>query len=116
MNKSVDFSNVSFSSSIIFLGVCSKKGHYNLVDKNTGVVREGDYDNVYINVACPYEINSSFQFNLGFDVHTFKIPTVAAAHCFGVETFNPSDFADWLFKPVNLTFDRHGNVSSIKLL
>ncbi len=115
MDKTINTEGYNPRRTFIFLGFCGKAGHYSLKDRNTGEIREGDYDNLEIKMAVPFEIKDNFTCSLGWDVFTFKIKKSNAASVFDVEEFEPLDYGDWLLHPVNVAFNRNGDLISVSL-
>lgn len=100
----------------IFLGICGKKGHYRMIDKTTGEIeREGDYDNIYIQVAMPFVPQECHTFMNGFCAGEIKCTRESAPYVFNTDKFNVDDYRDWMFKKLDVQFNRKGTLVSVSL-
>ena len=95
-----------------FLGLQEKKGSF--TDDNGKLV---NYHNMEVSVA-DIPITSSNTVNVyGLEAVVLKVKADNAAAVFGFNDwysgFNP---AQWINKPIDIRFDRKGNLSSIRLV
>lgn len=99
-----------------FIGFVEKEGDYEITDEKTGKVNKGHYHNVIISTVEPYATVDKNRIGyFGSECNSYKMKYDDFIYVVGCtpETFDPTIFAGWFMKPINILFDKKGNIKSL---
>ena len=100
-----------------FLGFKEKEDDYEITDDKTGKVNKGHYHNFIFSLCDMYDPNEKARIGfVGGECNIFKVKAENVPYIFGErpDTFNPSDYTDWFLQPVEVLFDKRGNLKSLR--
>lgn len=104
-------------SQMYFLGFKEKEDDYEIADEKTGKINKGHYHNFVVSLSEPYQPNEKSRIGfMGQEANLYKIKAENISSVFGVQQgeFNPAAYADWFLQPVEVLYDKRGNIKSIK--
>ena len=90
---------------------------YEIADEKTGKVNKGHYHNFVVSLSEPYAQTEKARIGfMGQEANIYKVKAENIASVFGVQQgeFNPTAYADWFLQPVEVLYDKRGNLKSIK--
>lgn len=102
---------------MFFLGFKEKEDDYEIADEKTGKVNKGHYHNFVVSLSEPYAQTEKARIGfMGQEANIYKVKAENIASVFGVQQgeFNPTAYADWFLQPVEVLYDKRGNLKSIK--
>ena len=102
----------------IFVGLKQKAGPYKIENEKTGVVeREGEYHNFYLHYIDEAETGSeNVVDSTKYETFIAKIKADDVNAAFGCTVNDSHQFDDWFLKPVEIFFNRKGNVTLVRLI
>lgn len=101
----------------IFIGIKRKAGDYAIEDEKTKVVKTGLYDNFYLHYIDESEISGeNLQDCSLYESFISKIKVSEASGVFGFDLKDCKELDSWYLKPIEIFFNRKGNVTSVKLI
>lgn len=105
------------STQMFFLGFKEKEDDYEIADEKTGKINKGHYHNFVISLSEPYATSEKSRIGfMGQEANIYKVKAENIASVFGVQNgdFNPMAYSDWFLQPVEVLYDKRGNLKSIK--
>ena len=101
-----------FEGKTIFLGMHEKAGDFKN-DKGEQIT----FHNFYISVSSETDANSATVTNYGTEASILKVKADDICGVFGVrDLYAEFNAENWLYKPVDVRYDKKGNVKSIRLV
>lgn len=101
----------------LFIGLKQKAGDYEIEDEKTKKVKTGDYHNFYMHYVDEAETSGANLVDTGkYETFIAKIKAddISGVFCFDVQESAQLD--DWYLKPIDVLFNRKGNIVSVRLL
>lgn len=102
----------------IFVGLKQTAGHYQIKDEKTGAIeREGDYHNFMLHYIDDAETSAENLLDCtNYETFTAKIKADDVNGVFGCTVNDSFQFSDWYMKPIEIFFNRKGNVTLVRLI
>lgn len=101
----------------IFIGIKRKAGDYEFEDEKTKKIKTGLYDNFYLHYIDEAELSGeNLQDCSAYESFISKIKVSEASGVFGFDVKDCKQFDDWFLKPIDIFFNRKGNVTSVRLI
>lgn len=102
----------------IFVGLKQTAGPYKIINEKTGEVeREGDYHNFMLHYIDEAETGAENLLDCTpYETFVAKIKANEVNKVFGCTVNDSLQFSDWYMKPIEIFFNRKGNVTLVRLI
>lgn len=102
----------------LFVGLKQKAGPYELRDDKTGeVTKKGDFHNFYLHYIDEAETSGETLIdNSKYETFIAKIKADDVNSVFGCTVNDSSQFDDMFLKPIELFFNRKGNITLLRFI